>query len=238
MQQATAASPDGRQHGRRARAAVRHSPEPRTKDPDGGERGGARRHAARARARAARPARRQPAGRRGAPLARRRRCSPRAGTAAPARSHAEVDALSQLAPGRRSRRDGDRHPRALQPHRPHRPVLGGARSPRASPASIYAVADPNPNRPAAPSACGRPASTSRPACSRTRRTAAARLVADRAAARPPARHREMGAEPRRPGRGIRRHEPVDHRPRGARRRPSPPRGGRRHRRRHRHGAGR
>ena len=32
-----------------------------------------------------------------------------------------------------------------------------------------------------------------------------------AAARPPARHREVGAEPRRPRRGSRRHQPVDHR---------------------------
>ena len=89
-----------------------------------------------------RPARRQPAGRRRDPLRRRRRARRRAGTAAPARSHAEVDALSQLAAGSRARRDRGRHPRAVQPHRPHRSLLGGASSPPASRASIYAVRRP------------------------------------------------------------------------------------------------
>ncbi len=55
-------------------------------------------------------------------------------------------------------------------------------------------------------------------------------------ARPAPRDREVGGEPRRPRRGIRRHEPVDHRPRRARRRAPTPRRGRRDRGRHRHRA--
>ena len=132
--------------------------------------------------------------------------------------HAEVDALSKLAPGAGARRDGGRHPRAVQPHRPHRPVQRGAHRRRRSPASSTRVSDPDPGR-------------------RRRRGAAARTPASRSIGgvlRDEAAdaHRATGSPPRGSadrtsplkwassldgrGRGIRRHEPVDHRRRGPR----------------------
>ena len=140
MQQATAASPDGRQHVRRQRAVVRHSPEPGRRIRMPATAGGARCDEACARPGAEGPARCQPAGRRRDPVAGRqgprRRLAPRRGNP-PRRDRRAVEAR----PRRRARRDGHRHPRAVQPHRPHRPLR---RSSIAAGVSrvVYAVADP------------------------------------------------------------------------------------------------
>ena len=132
-------------------------------------------------------------------LAPRRRHRPRRGRRA-------VEAR----PGRRARRDRRRHPRALQPHGPHRPVLRGAHRGRRRARRLRDRRPGRALRRRRASACARPASRSSPACSPTRRRPSD-VVAHRPAARPPARHRQVGAEPRRPRRGIRRHQPVDHR---------------------------
>ena len=103
------------------------------------------------------PPRREPAGRVRDPAPRTATCSPRAGTAAPAPPHAEVDALVQArARGAAARRHRRRHPRALQPHRPHRPLLRGAHRRRRRPRRLRGRRPRASARPAAPSGCATP----------------------------------------------------------------------------------
>ena len=60
-------------------------------------------------------------------------CSPRASKTASGTAHAEAAALAQWGASSRARRDGGRHPRAVQPHRPHGPA------PRRSSRPAYAA---------------------------------------------------------------------------------------------------
>ena len=69
--------------------------------------------------------------------------SARGGTAGAGTPHAEVDALVARRHGR-TRGHRCRHPRAVQPHRTHRPMLGGPRRGGDRPGRSFAVADPNP----------------------------------------------------------------------------------------------
>ena len=184
-----------------------------------------------------RSARGEPAGRRGDPLARgrgaRRGLASRRGHRA-RRGRRAVEARRR----RGARRDGGRDPRALQPHRAAPARARRRSSPRASPASSTPSPIPIPNRPAARSACAPPASTSRRACSPTRRPTllASWLTVQR-----------LG----RPHVTVKWAQSLDGRaaasdgtsqwitgPDGARRRAPAPRAGRRDRGRHRHGAGR
>ena len=141
------------------------------------------------------------------------RSSPRAGTAAPAPPHAEVDALSARSPDahRAHRR---RHPRALQPHRTHRAVQRGAPRRRHRPRRLRDL------RPGPPLRRRRRAPARRRRRGRGRRArrrgrGVPAQLAHRRAPRPPVGHREVGVHPRRPGGRIRRHQPVDHRHRRA-----------------------
>ena len=186
-------------------------------------------------ARAERPARVEPAGRRRDPLAGRR--GARRGLAPRRRHRARrgrraVEARAR----RRARRDGGRDPRALQPHRPHRPVRGGAHRGRASRAS----STPSPI----------PAPQSSGGGARLRAAGVdveAGVLADEGddAARVVAHVQRLG----RPHVTVKWAQSLDGRAaasdgtsqwitgaRGARRRAPPPRRGRRDRRRHRHGA--
>ena len=77
--------------------------------------------------------------------------------------HAEADALAGAggpAPGH----DRRGHPRALQPHRSHRPVRAGARRRRGRPRGVRAVRHQPGRHRGRRDACARRASTSRPAC--------------------------------------------------------------------------
>ena len=100
------------------------------------------------------PARRLRA--RSTPTARR---SPRATTAAPAPARRG----RRAGPGRRGRPRRHRrgHPRALQPHRPHRPVRRGAGRGRRTPRGLRPAPTPTRSPPGAPTPCARPASRSR-----------------------------------------------------------------------------
>ena len=120
---------------------------------------------------------------------------------------------------RRPRRDRRRHPRAVQPHRPHRTVQRGARSPPA-----YAVScSPSPTPTRSPSG----------GAARLREAGVdvvGGLLADEARAvnrawtfaiehRRPVRHLEVRHHPRRPQRRRRRHQPLGLQPRGPARHP-------------------
>ena len=197
--------------------------------------GGTRCDASRARAGAERAARGEPAGRRRDPVAATARCSPKAGTAAPERTTPRSTRCRSSRPVRRAAR------RRSSPSSPATTPAAPARAPRpSSPPASRASSTPSPTRATESSGGGerlRAAGVDvESGVLADEADGAARVVADRAAPRPPARHRQVGAEPRRPGRGIRRHQPVDHRTGCARRRAPPPRRGRRDRRRHRHGA--
>ena len=71
-------------------------------------------------------------------------------------------------PGTRPRRHRRRDPRALQPHRPHRPVHRGAARRRRAPGGLRPARPQPGGRAAAPRRCAPPASTSRAGCWRTR----------------------------------------------------------------------
>ena len=120
--------------------------------------------------------------------------------------HAEADALAR-AGDRAARHHRRRHPRAVQPHRPHRPVRAGAGRGRRTPGGV------RPGRPQPGRGRGR-----RHAARRGRRgrvgTAGGRVAGAepgldlRGRARPPVRHLEVRHHPRRPQRRRRRHQPL------------------------------
>ena len=148
--------------------------------------------------------------------------------------HAEVHALARgRGPGpRRHRR---RHPRALQPHRPHRAVRPGAGRRRRGPGGLRA-GRPHPGR---GRRCGdaprrRRRRRGRPAGRRGPRRQP-RLVVRRRG-RPPVRHLEARHHARRPQRRRRRHLALDQLAARPPRRPPAAGGVRRDHGRHRHGA--
>ena len=116
----------------------------------------------------------------------------------------------RAAPGRggRARHDRRRDPRAVQPHRPHRPVCRGRWSTPAYAAWSTPSATPTRSRPGAPPPCAPRGSRSRAACSRTRPARVNRVVDLRHGPRPPLRDLEVRDHPRRPQRRRRRHQPL------------------------------
>ncbi len=176
--------------------------------------------------------RREPAG--GLRAARRGRRDRRGGLA-PRRRHRPRRGRRALQGRGCHRTDGGRDPRALQPYGPHRSVQRG---PHRGGRRTRGLRDRRP-RPR-----GRRRSTTTPRGRRRGRRrrvrgggrATAGPVVDRGAASPPVCHGQVGGEPRRPGSGSGRLEPVDHRHGVA---PAGPRAARRERRhpgRHRHRA--
>ena len=128
------------------------------------------RDAARPRARrdARRPARSQPAGRLRAARRRRRATVAEGYHRGAGTPHAEADALARAGDAR-PRHHRRRDPRALQPHRPHRPVRAGAGRRRRTTGRVR-PARPEPGRGRGSGDPPRaPASRSRPGCWRTRR---------------------------------------------------------------------
>ncbi len=130
-----------------------------------------------------------------------------------------------------------RHPRALQPHGPHRPVQ---RRPASRPASrASSTRSPTPATSSSGGAERLRDGGRRGDRRRARRRGRPRSCtpgSPRRRTRPPVRHRQVGVEPRRPRRSRRRLEPVDHRHRGAAARARAARGERRDPGRHRHRA--
>ena len=123
--------------------------------------------------------------------------------------HAEVDALRR---GRRRRpgRDRRRHPRALQPHRPHRAVRAGAGRRPAYAGWCFAQPDPNPVA-AGGAATLRAAGVEVEGGLLARRGPRAQPGLDvRRRARPAVRDLEVRHHPRRPQRRRRRHQPLGH----------------------------
>ncbi len=150
--------------------------------------------------------------------------------------HAEVDALAQVGgvgPGRHRRR----HARAVQPHRPHRSLLAGARGGRRTTGG---------RRPARPQPGrgrwrGDPARRRRRGRDRPpgRRGTGPQPGLDlRRRARPPVRDLEVRHHPRRAQRRRRRHQPLGLQPGRATRHPPTARPVRHDAGRHRHGRGR
>ena len=220
----------------RHRRCIPRSPEDRTRDDDGrAHDGGCRRDAPRPRTRHARPGpRREPARRLRDPLPARRRA--RRGLA-PRRRHRPRRGrrAREARAGRRRGRHRRRHPRAVQPHGPHRPVRGRPHRRRNRPGRLRGRRPRRPLRGRRRTAARR-RRRGHGRRARRRGRGGPRRLAVRRPAPPAPRDREVGGEPRRPRRGIRRHEPVDHRPGRARRRAPTPRRRRRDRGRHRHRA--
>ena len=120
--------------------------------------------------------------------------------------------------GRRARRrwppsapaaaDRGRHPRAVQPHRPHRSVRRGAPRGRRTPGRARAARrQPGVDR-GSGAGCAPPASRSTAACCVDEARALNRGLDVRGRARPPLRHLEARHLPRRPQRRRRRHQPL------------------------------
>ena len=166
----------------------------------------------------ARPARRQPPGRRGDPLAPTGEVIAEGWHRGAGTVHAEVDALSQLSDGAAR---GATAVVTLEPcnHTGRTGPCSEALIAAGVARVVYAVPDPTRSRPAAADRLRAAGVDVASGSAPDEATDLLESWLDRAAPRPPARDREVGAEPRRPGRGIRRHQPVDHRPRRASGRP-------------------
>ncbi len=210
MQQATVASPDGRQHERRNARRRSAFPGAWTKDPDAGDTSGTRcacaaRSRWRSTGRAASTRRwvRHPRRPHGDVLAEGWHRG--AGT-----RHAEIDALSKLAPGAAR---GATAVVTLEPCNHHGRTGPCSEALLAAGVArvVYAIADPGVHSAGGGERLRTAGVDVESGLFADEAAALLRLWLTRAAPRPAARHREVGAEPRRPGGGIRRHQPVDHR---------------------------
>ena len=133
----------------------------------------------------------------------------------PRRRHARTPRPTRWpGPGTGPRRHRRRDPRALQPHRPHRPVRAGAASTPAYAGSCSPRPTRTRSRPGERRRSARPASRSTAGCWRDEARDAEPGLDVRGRARPPVRHLEVRDHPRRPQRRGRRHQPL-----GLRRRP-------------------
>ena len=117
-------------------------------------------------------------------------------------------------PGRRCRPRHHRrgHPRAVQPHRPHRPVRRAPDRRRRTPGRVRAAGPQPGRRRGRAGAARRPGSRSRAACWSTRPARSTGLDVRRRP-RPAVRHLEVRHHARRPQRRRRRHQPLGHQPR-------------------------